>query len=127
MGEPTPLPTPSPSFATNVGDGGGTDNDWLEENLTWILIIAAITVIVCFCCALGCFWYSQSRRTKQRREKRQNMLNAEKFKQEQGLNIDAETKSKANRAEAQRLAAENRKNRKKRENILEIQVMIPLM
>eukprot|EP01083_Nonionella_stella_P288993 983509_1 len=116
-GAPTVSPTAEPTTTTRTvvePEQVGTDNTWLEENLEWIIIVAAVAVIVCFVCALCIFWYSQKRRHAKRKEKRQNMLNAEKFKLEQGLNIDAETKAEANKAAAAKRAKKNKKKRKKR-------------
>eukprot|EP00486_Rosalina_sp_Unknown_P008256 CAMPEP_0201592512 /NCGR_PEP_ID=MMETSP0190_2-20130828/190385_1 /ASSEMBLY_ACC=CAM_ASM_000263 /TAXON_ID=37353 /ORGANISM="Rosalina sp." /LENGTH=552 /DNA_ID=CAMNT_0048051317 /DNA_START=154 /DNA_END=1812 /DNA_ORIENTATION=- len=112
---PTYKPTPTPTFCDDCGglidmDPPKSDTSWLQENLTWILTIGVIAAITCFCGACFCFWCMQNRRTEKRKERRQNLLQVERFKYEQGLNIDAENRSKRNRAISKRMAAKNKRN-----------------
>merc|ERR1712107_311184 len=63
--QPTKDPTPLRGIDENTTD---TSDTWWRENMTWILIVAAVALICCFCDGLACFWYSQHRRTQKRRE-----------------------------------------------------------
>merc|ERR1719203_1096081 len=87
-------PTPSPTF---ISEGSQTSPtaDFLNSPLFYVVLGSA--VLLFFCGALVCFWYKQKKRTDEQREKREKMLTAEKYKQEHGLNIDADQNTAANR------------------------------
>merc|ERR1740123_45498 len=88
-------PTPSPTFSS---ESGKTENTTNLTEYWWFYAMIAGAVVLFFCGALICFWYKQKKRTEERREKREKMLTAEKYKQENGLNIDAEQETAAKRA-----------------------------
>ena len=87
-------PTPSPTFSSQ-SNREATTLDLTDQ--WWFYAAIGGAVVLFFCGALICFWYKQKKRTEERREKRENMLNVEEYRQQHGLNIDADQITAANR------------------------------